>query len=57
MPVEMQQLLQNIEEVRERMITLAEKTSLENSKVIQTSIELDSLINQYLFMMKNSKAI
>jgi Spo0E like sporulation regulatory protein len=34
------------------MITLAEKTSLENSKVIQTSIELDSLINQYLFMKK-----
>ncbi|WP_163102524.1 aspartyl-phosphate phosphatase Spo0E family protein [Peribacillus alkalitolerans] len=50
MPVEMQQLLQNIEEVRERMITLAQKTSLENSKVIQASIELDSLINQYLLM-------
>lgn len=47
-----EQLLTRIEEYRERMIHLAGYSSIKDSRVVEVSAELDTLIIQYIHLTK-----
>ncbi|RFU69969.1 aspartyl-phosphate phosphatase Spo0E family protein [Peribacillus saganii] len=47
MASELGQLLKNIEECREKMITLATHSSMADDKVVEASTKLDTLLNKY----------
>ncbi|MGE7768736.1 Spo0E family sporulation regulatory protein-aspartic acid phosphatase [Peribacillus sp. NPDC096540] len=48
-----EQILDHIELYRQKMIILASRSSMVDNEVIEVSIKLDVLINQYFHLTKN----
>ncbi|MDM5356667.1 aspartyl-phosphate phosphatase Spo0E family protein [Peribacillus sp. ACCC06369] len=48
-----EQILDHIEQYRQKMMILASRSSMVDNEVIEVSSKLDTLINQYLHLTKN----
>ncbi|MCM3675937.1 MULTISPECIES: aspartyl-phosphate phosphatase Spo0E family protein [Peribacillus] len=48
-----EQILDHIEQYRQKMMFLASRSSMVDNEVVEVSIKLDSLIIQYIHLTKN----
>jgi Spo0E like sporulation regulatory protein len=48
-----EQILDNIEQCRQKMMILASRSSMVDNEVVEVSSKLDSLIIQYIHLTKN----
>ncbi|RRN69149.1 aspartyl-phosphate phosphatase Spo0E family protein [Peribacillus simplex] len=48
-----EQILDHIEQYRQKMMILASRSSMVDNEVVEVSSKLDSLINQYIHLTKN----
>ena len=48
-----EQILDHIERYRQKMITLASRSSMVDTEVVEVSSKLDLLMNQYFHLTKN----
>lgn len=55
MSVQLNKLLANIEECREKMIKLAKTSSYSNQTVVEVSTKLDTLLNHYQQMTEKKQ--
>ncbi|WP_285769192.1 aspartyl-phosphate phosphatase Spo0E family protein [Peribacillus sp. SI8-4] len=49
-----EQILDHIEQYRQKMMILASRSSMVDNEVVEVSSKLDILINQYLHLTKGS---
>ncbi|MGE6379763.1 aspartyl-phosphate phosphatase Spo0E family protein [Peribacillus muralis] len=47
-----EQILDHIEQYRQKMMNLASRSSMVDNEVVEVSSKLDILINQYLYLTK-----